>query len=305
MKHVSIILVHYNETKSTNTCVASVAQLSHPGFRLQCLIVDNGSVKPYVLPKQFRNSKQFSVIRSDANLGFTGGNNLGIHHAVEHNNSQYIFLLNSDTTIHKKALEKLLQHAEANPQVGILNPKIYFSPGKEFHHDSYQVSDRGSVLWFAGGTVDWRHLTATHRGVDEVDRGHFDQVRDSDFATGCAMLIRREVLEKVGFLDKRYFLYFEDVDLSLRAKKAGYTIQYFPDAVVWHDNAGSSGGSGSPTHLYYQQRNRYLLAVAHGTPAVIPTVLRLQLQAIISGNRLKQKAVFDFYRRAFGKQPLV
>lgn len=305
VKHVSILLVHYNDQLTTDTCINSVAKLVHPGYKLQCLIVDNGSIKPYVLPKKLRTSKKFTVIRSDANLGFTGGNNLGIHYAVEKNSSQYILLLNNDTTIKTDAVKKMLDLFESDTKIGIVTPKIYFSAGKEFHKDSYNIKQRGKVLWFAGGTIDWNHLTAFHRGVDEVDRGQFDHASSTDFATGCALFIRREVLEKIGFLDKRYFLYFEDVDLSLRVKKAGYRIQFCPEAVVWHDNAGSSGGSGSETQVYYQERNRYLLAISHGTPKIIPVVLWLQWQAVVSGNRLKQRAVYDFYRRAFGKQPLI
>lgn len=305
MKHVSVILVHYNNIRTTNTCIKSLVSLVHPGYACQFIVVDNGSVRNYVLPKQLRTSKKFKVIRSDANLGFTGGNNLGIHFAVENNNSQYIFLLNNDTTIERNALRNLLKVFEEIPEVGIVSPKIYFTGGKEFHKQSYKLSERGRVLWFAGGTIDWQHLIAFHRGVDEVDLGQFDHSTQTDFATGCAMLIRREVLEKVGFLDKRYFMYFEDVDLSLRAAQAGYKIAFCSQAKVWHDNAGSSGGSGSALHVYYQERNRYLFAITQGNYSVIPIILRLQLQALLSGNRFRRKAVLDFYMRSFGKQTIL
>ena len=305
MKHVSVILVHYNNSVTTNTCLRSLSAVSTPGFTCQFIIVDNGSIRNYVLPKIVRKSKKYIVIRSDANLGFTGGNNLGIHFAVEKNNSQYIFLLNNDTTIEKYALRNLLKELENRKEVGIICPKIYFSAGKEYHKKSYKNSERGRVLWFAGGSIDWSHLIAFHRGVDEVDIGQFDSVTETEYATGCALLIRREVLEKIGFLDKRYFMYLEDVDLSLRAKKAGYSIAFCPTAVVWHDNAGSSGGSGSSLHVYYQERNRYLFALTHGSPAVLPTVFRLQLQAMLSGNPMRRKAVIDFYTRSFGKQSLL
>lgn len=305
MKHVSILLVHYNTDALTHACVRSLSQLKRGGFRTQVIIVDNGSLKPYRLPPAYRNSKLFSVVRSDSNLGFTGGNNLGIHLAVERYNSQYIFLLNNDTTIAPNALQQLLMQMEQDASVGILCPKIYFSPGKEFHRKSYQKEERGRVLWYAGGTIDWNNLTAFHRGVDEVDRGQFDTVEPTDFATGCALLIRREVLEKVGYLDKRYFMYFEDVDLSLRVKKSGYTIMYCPKAIVWHMNAGSSGGAGSNKHVYYQERNRYLLFESYSFFDTLKARLRLQLSALFSKNRYKQRAVFDYYIRSFGKQPTI
>lgn len=305
VKRVSIIIVHYNNAKVTNACLHSLDKLVVPRYQLTVLVVDNGSLKSYRLPVDLRKKRKYHVLRSDANLGFTGGNNLGIHTAVEQHNAQYIFLLNNDTTIEKSALRNMLHVFEKNPDAGLVCPKIYFTAGKEFHQKSYTRDQRGSVIWFAGGTMDWRHLTAFHRGVDEVDRGQFDHLSQTDFATGCAMLIKREVLEKIGFLDKRYFMYFEDVDLSLRAVSAGYSILFCPSAVVWHDNAGSSGGSGSDLHVYYQERNRYLFAILHNPVASLISIARLQLQALLSGNRYRRKAVVDLYRRSFGKQPLV
>lgn len=305
MPHVSIIIVHFNDQKTTFNCLNSLTKLKKPvGFKFNVIIVDNGSQKLLKLPARFSLEK-FILIRSDANLGFTGGNNMGIHQAIESFNSQFIWLVNNDTTFDSHCLSQLLEAAELHPEWGMISPKIYFSPGKEFHKQDYAVQARGKVLWFAGGVIDWSHLTAFHKGVDEVDRGQFDEQIATDFCTGCSVFIRREVLEKIGFLDKRYFLYFEDVDWSLRAIKAGYKLAFWPKAIMWHDNAGSSGGSGSHLQVYYQERNRSLLAWLYGDfPAKI-VALRLQYANLISQKAWKRKAVIDFYKRKFGKQMII
>lgn len=305
MTHVTVVVVHFNNRKLTLSCLDSLDQVKTQGFRLTVLVVDNGSTKIFSLPKHLRGKRRFVVIRSDANLGFTGGNNLGIHYAIEHFNSQYLCMLNNDTVVDRFFLAELLRTAQSTDTTGIVAPKIYFSSGKEYHRHSYRADQRGKVLWFAGGSIDWRNLYAFHRGVDEVDRGQFDTVQPIDFASGCCALIKRDVLEKIGLLDKRYFMYLEDVDYSLRAKEAGFTVMYCPAAVVWHDNAGSSGGAGSQLHLYYQERNRTLLAFLHGSWKDKLTALRLQAMNSLSGDTVRRRAVIDFYLKRFGKQALV
>lgn len=304
MTHLSLVVVHFNQRATTLRCLDSLMKVRAKGVRLKIIVVDNGSLKPLSLPTRLRQKRNIILLRSDANLGFTGGNNLGLHYAIEHYHSQYLCLLNNDTTVRADFLEKMLALARSDNKIGLLSPKIYFSAGKEYHKKSYSASERGHILWFAGGSIDWRHLTAFHLGVDELDRGQFDHLRDCDFATGCCLLIKREVLERVGLLDKRYFLYFEDVDLSLRARQAGYRVVFCPQAVIWHDNAGSSS-AGSALQLYYQERNRSLLAWLHGDWHSRYLAFRLQLMNLLSHDSTRQKAVFDFYRHKFGKQALV
>lgn len=305
MSVTAVIVVHFNQTKTTLKCLDSLARLKNiSGNTLKVVIVDNGSKNLFSLPSRF-NSKIFHLIRSDANLGFTGGNNLGIHFSVENFDPQYLWLLNNDATVDSQALAQLLKAADENPSWGMISPKIYFTAGKEFHQQSYAKVDRGKVIWFVGGVIDWRNLTAFHLGVDEIDRGQFDQISETDFCTGCAIFIKREVLEKIGFLDKRYFLYFEDVDWSLRAQKFGYKLGISHQAIVWHDNAGSSGGSGSNLQQYYQERNRSLLAWLHGNWQAKFVAVRLQLMNLITTDPYRRQAVIDFYRRKFGKQLIV
>jgi len=302
MPHVSIILVDFNSHDQTKECLLSLAKINHASFSHDVVVVDNASLKPLTQRWVKRYHPEAHLVRSQANLGFTGGNNLGIYWVMERFDSDYVLLLNNDTTVDPDFLTKLLYQAEKFPNQGIINPKIYFYPGNEFHRKSYTKDQKGKIFWFAGGEIDWRHLDAFHRGVDEVDRGHFDTQVESRFATGCAMLIKREVLEKVGYLDKRYFLYLEDVDLSLRAKKAGYEIGFCPGSIVWHKNAGSSGGAGSKTHRYYQARNRLLFSLLHAPFRAKLTAVRLALRFLLFGDEYQKLAVWHLIAGKFGKQ---
>ncbi len=301
VKHVSIIIVDYNARDYTLNCLESLVGQKAAGYNFTALVVDNGSKVPFKLPKRLQNPL-IEIIRSNSNLGFTGGNNLGIYYSIEKYNSEYILLLNNDTVVSEDFLRNMLKCAEEMPRAGVISPKIYFSPGAEYHQNSYKREERGKIFWYAGGALDWPHLVAFHRGVDEFDYGQFDNQQHSDFATGCAMLISREVLEKIGTLDKRYFLYLEDVDFSMRVHKAGYEIGFCPDAVVWHKNAGSSGGAGSSIHDYYQTRNRLLFAFKHGEWQQWLTALRLAYRDFFSGNEKKRMGVSHALINRYGKQ---
>ncbi len=302
--HVSIIIVDYNSHRDTRECLISLDQIKTKGFKWNVIVIDNGSKEPLVLPPNLVNNN-FELIRSSSNLGFTGGNNMGIYHSIEKYNSDYVVLLNNDTVVDTNFLQALFTCIETNPKYGIVGSKIYFYKGSEFHQNSYKKDQLGEVLWYAGGSIDWQHLSAFHRGVDEVDRGQFDRQKTSDFATGCSLMIRREVLEKVGTLDKRYFLYLEDVDLSMRARKAGYEIGFCPESKVWHKNAASSGGSGSTIHDYYQTRNRLLFAATHGDWQAWLAAVRLSWRDFFSGNEKKRQGVLHALTNQFGKQPVV
>lgn len=304
MPDISIIIVSYNSNQLTLECLRSLQKLSNAGAQLHVIVVDNASSDPFKVPDAIDKSLHCEVLRSDANLGFTGGNNLGIHHAIEKYDSDYVLLLNNDTTVAPNLITALISRMEADDQCGIVVPKIYFAAGREFHAQSYSKADRGNVIWYAGGSIDWLNLNAFHRGVDEVDRGQFQTQTESDFATGCCLMIRREVLEKIGLLDKKYFVYLEDVDWSIKAKRYGYTIGYVDDTHVWHVNAGSSQGSGSALHQYYQARNALLFFFTYGDFRVRLQCFKLLLRYLLNGTTQQKTAAGHFLLRQFGKQPV-
>ncbi len=303
---VSIVIVNHSGDVLTTACLESLLSMRTIAGTVHVILVDNGSPHNYELPRRFISPKTFTVtqLRSESNLGFTGGNNMGIHAAIERFNSDYVLLLNNDTYVDPFFLQRLLACASSQPAAGIICPKIYFAKGHEFFSESYSRSEKGKVIWYAGGSIDWENLDCFHRGVDELDVGQFAKQTTSDFATGCCALIRRDTLEKIGFLDKRFFLYYEDADWSLKALRFGYQIGYCDSAVVWHVNAGSSQGPGSAIHQYYQSRNRLLFFWRYGSFRVRLTVIHLAMRFALWGERLQKLAVWHFLTGKRGKQPL-
>jgi len=271
-------------------------------FNYSVIIVDNASQKPLKLSKSLQASN-IEVIRSESNLGFSGGNNLGITYAAEHYNPDYICLLNNDTTVEPNFLEYLHDCIKDKNPGGMVSPKIYFAKGFEYHQEAYPKNELGNIIWYGGGSIDWPNLIAFHRGVDEIDRGQLDIEGSTDFCTGCCILISREVLETVGMLDDNLFLYYEDVDLSLRAKREGFQVLYCPDAVIWHHNAGSSGGVGSPLHTYYQTRNRVFMGLKYGSPRIKITGISYALRTLFNGDPIERKAAVHALIGKMGKQP--
>lgn len=296
MKNVSIVLVNWNGYKDTLACLRSLRKLKTKGVSVTTIVVDNGSTNDSVM----RISEAFPdviLLRLSRNEGFSGGNNRGIRYAYLHGAS-YIWLLNNDTIVDPDALSLL--EAFADPSVGIAGSKIYFAPGHEFHKDRYTKNEQGHVFWYAGGLIDWRNMYASHRGVDEVDHGQYDQDLDTDFVTGCSLMMRREVVETVGYLDDRFFLYLEDLDYGLRAKDAGYRLLYYPKSVVWHVNAGSSGGAGKPIHDYYFTRNRLLIGFRYAPLRTKLALVRESLRFLLSRQEEKKRAVMDALFMRFG-----
>lgn len=304
MDHISVVIVHYNTDQDTRECLDSLAQIDTDDFTYNVILVDNGSKEPLELPQAVLQ-KRVEVVRSESNLGFTGGNNLGIKYALDNYNPDFLLLLNSDTYVKPNFLQELHLHARHFPQDGIINPKIYFAKGREFHLESYLPEDLGHVIWYGGGSIDWPNLLAFHRNVDEMDRGQLETVRESEFATGCCALIRREVIEKIGLLDEQFFLYLEDVDLSVRARQAGYRLGFCPAAEVWHKNAGSSGGSGSPLQQYYMTRNRLLFGLKHGTNRVRLTTIMYAVRLLQSQSKAERLAVWDLLQGKVGKRIVI
>lgn len=299
MVNISVVLVSFNTADETHRCIASLFEMDLQGVELSVVVVDNASKKPFVLT-QSEKTHAVHLIRNHENLGFTGGFNTGLTFALT-TNAAYIMALNNDTTVDRHLLQEFLQVCEKDSKIGIAVPKIYFSKGHEFHKERYKESEEGKVFWYAGGSFDWANVMSQHRGVDEVDHGQYDTSQDIDFATGCCMFFRRSVLENVGMFDDRYFLYYEDADLSCRVVKSGYRIRYVPHAVVWHENASSSGGSGNQLQDYYITRNRMYFGFTYAPLRSKFALLRESLRLLWSGRTWQKRAVVDFYKGLRGK----
>jgi len=190
----------------------------------------------------------------EANKGYAYGVNVGLKQALK-SGYQYFCVINNDTYFKENFVDSVLASILHHPS-SILGGKIYYAPGYEYHRQRYQKADRGHVIWYAGGHVDWNHVFTPHRGIDEVDKGQYNQFEKTDFITGCLVLFDKEVIDRVGFWDESYFLYYEDADYDERAKRKKVNLYYDPSIVIWHKNAQSTGGSGSPLQQHYQQRNQ-------------------------------------------------
>jgi GT2 family glycosyltransferase len=299
MKKVAIVTVNFNTSDDTITLLHSLKHVKTEDFTLETIIVDNGSKEIFEIPEKLKSDDTI-LIRSDINTGFAGGNNIGMKIALERD-ADYILVVNNDTEMDKDLIINLLKVLDSDPKIGVTTPKIYFAKGHEFHKDRYKEEDLGKVFWFAGGSTDWNHVTSIHRGVDEVDHGQYDITEPTEFATGCCMLFKKEVLEKVGLFDERYFLYYEDADLDERIKRAGYKMYYVPSAVLIHINAASSGGAGNVLQDYFITRNKMLFGMRYAPLRTKLALIRESLRLFKTGRLLQKLAIRDYYSGKFNK----
>jgi len=302
--HIVLIILNWNGWRMTLNCLESVAKVKTEGFGLEVVVVDNGSTDDSVEQiKKLMNSQvnelNIKLIENKENLGFVEGNNIGIKYALKQG-ADFVCLLNNDTRVKPDFLIELLKAASADKKIGVVGGKIYFEKGFEFHHDWYKKTDLGKVIWYAGGLIDWNNVYSSHRGVDEVDQGQYDQIEETDFVTGCLMLIKSEVFQKIGLLDEKYYLYCEDNDFCQRAKKAGFKLIYAPKAIVWHLNAGSSR-SGSDLQDYFMTRNRLLFGFHWAPWRARIALLKESLKHLFFGRKWQKIGVRDFYFGRFAR----
>jgi GT2 family glycosyltransferase len=222
---IAVIVLTWNGRDLTLDCLRSLEGITTPGVRI--IVVDNASSDGTVEAIRARYGDRFDIVENATNLGFAAGNNAGIRRALA-DGADFVLLLNNDTIVAPEFLTELVRPM-GDPSIGITAPKIFYA----------EPRDR---IWFAGGEISLWRGTARHIGIRETDRGQYDQERDIDYATGCALLARREVFEKAGDLDPGYRAYFEDADFCLRARAAGYRVRYVPAARVWHRISASTGG---------------------------------------------------------------
>ncbi len=300
MKKVFVSIINFNGSKNTRECLQSIDNLNTSGLELNVVVIDNASKEKLELEENFLKNASLKIILNKKNLGFSGGQNLGIKYALE-KKADYVVVLNNDVLIDKNLLLELLKTFEIKKDCGIVSPKIYFAKGHEFHKERYKEDERGKVIWYAGGKMDWKNVLAFHKGVDEVDKGQYDVLEKTDYASGCCMMIKKEVFESVGFFDDDYFLYYEDNDLCQRAKKKGFESYYQPKAILWHLNAGSAGGSGSKLQDYYITRNRLLFGFKYASLRTKTALLKEGLRLLFSGRKWQKKGVLDFFMGKFGK----
>ena len=291
-KKIAVIIPTWNSAEFIQPLLTSLKKQHLYGIDLLLVISDNASTDqtPDIVRQLYPDAV---IIQNKTNLGLAEGCNIGFRRAVSLGANPLI-VLNADTIADSRLLENLLQASQRHPD-SLISPKIYFAPGHEFYPKRYQSKERGRVIWYAGGKMDWLNILGSNRGVDEVDHGQYNQELKTDFATGCCFLIPAPVFKKTGGFDPGLYLYYEDTDLSTRAQKAGYGIWYAPRAKLWHVNAGSSG-SGSGLHDYFTTRNRLILGFRWSSLRTKFALFRESLFLLLaSGRYWQRRGVLDFY----------
>jgi GT2 family glycosyltransferase len=300
MERVVFIVLHYRGEENTAECVQSLCRMELPKKTIvDIVVVDNNSPDPYHLPNTKCAIGDLTVIKNPANLGYSGGMNTGILFAFA-KNADYVIVLNNDTVIDKHFLQVIIHRFRKDDKLMIIAPKILFFKGTEFHAGRYKDSERGKVIWYAGGLIDWKNVYGFHRGVDEVDRNQYASGK-TIFASGCCIAFRTDVLREVGIFDDAYYLYYEDIDLSMRLRRAGYSIFFEPEAILWHKNAKSAGGPGSPLQDYFITRNRLIFGMKYAPLRIKVSLLKESLGLILTGRKWQRRGVIDFFLHRFGK----
>lgn len=302
MVKIALIVLNYKQTQLTIDTLHSLLQINHKGFDYQIFLINNNPPDESlaIFEDKYGKNQKITILSSGANLGYAGGNNFGIKHAL-HLNYDYYLIINNDVIVDKNFLLNLYNTARLSKIPAVIGPKIYFAPGYEYHKDRYKKSEVGKVIWSAGGTMDWNNVYGSNQGVDEVDQGQHDkQITNLDFITGCCFLVPKEIFLAVGPFDEKYFMYLEDVDFCQRVKKKGYQLIYEPKAFIWHVNSGSSG-SGSALHDYFITRNRLMFGFKYASFRTRFALAREAIKMIFIGRQWQKIAVIDYYVKHLGK----
>jgi GT2 family glycosyltransferase len=283
-KRVYVVILNWNNWRDTIECLESVFQNTYPDYQVIC--VDNAStdnsvqmIKEWAAGKhevksdffvfscsnkpipvicceretaekggmaetgfRHKGGNPLILIRSDSNEGYAGGNNIAIRHVMKKTGWEYIWILNNDTAVDKEALSEMVTGIESNPGTGMAGSKLLYY-------------DRRNMLQAAGGCkiTPWNG-NASLIGNNKKDGPEWGVPFSPDYICGASLLVKKEVIQSIGLLDESYFLYWEDADWGMRARKNNFKLLYCPGSRVWHKEGGTSGGISSLTD-YYWTRN--------------------------------------------------
>lgn len=245
---VYIILLNYNGYKDTIECVESLERITYSNYKI--IIVDNASSdeSEIILKEKF---SQHIYIQTGSNLGFAGGNNVGIEYALK-NGADYVCLLNNDTIVERDFLEPLVENAEKDKYIGVVSGKIcyYNEPNK---------------IWFAGGSINpWTGITK-HFKLNQIDKGKENVQITTGYVTGCLMLVKREVIINVGMMNDKYFLYYEETDWNVRIRRYGYKIIVDYRSKIYHKISASTSKVSNLTTYYFIRNRHYFVNSNYGT----------------------------------------
>lgn len=284
MKKLAVVVLNWNGLAHTRALLPTLLACRMPdGWSLEAMVVDNGSTDGSV--EAFRAEfPAVTVVALPENRRFAGGNNEGLRRALA-DGADAVALLNNDTLADPGLFERLLLALDQDPAAGAAAPLIYYGA----------PSGR---IWYAGARVSTALGLASHRGLRARDQGQYRAVEETGYLTGCCLLAWRAVWEKVGLLDERYFIYAEDVDWCLRARRGGYRLLFVPTARLWHKVSASSGAA-SPWKIYQRLRANLTLFSTHARgsarltwlPAFVVQQKALMLWLLVRGHGRAAMAV--------------
>jgi len=238
---VFIIVLNWNGRDDTLECLGSLQALAYPDYTV--LVVDNGSTdgSEDAIRASFPSVR---IIQTGKNLGYAGGNNVGIRFALDHG-ADYVWLLNNDTTVDPQALTPLVETAGSDPAIAFVGSKIYFH-------------DHPDLIWCVGGSIDLAAGGRTdHPGMSQRDTGQFDTITDVGYVSGCSLLASSAAIAVIGPLPEEYFLYCEETDWNLAAQRKGFRTVLAPASRVWHKYTLTD--DYNDRFIYYSFRNRIRL----------------------------------------------
>jgi GT2 family glycosyltransferase len=272
---ISIVVLNWNGLADTLTCLESLRRLRYCNHRV--VVVDNGSTDGSLATLRERAaSPDVELVESGANLGYAGGNNLGIRRALEHN-AEFVLVLNNDTIVDPELLNRLAAAAETHRGAGCFGPWIFYM------HEP----DRA---WFTRSEWSTEKLAFTAPGKGKLASDLSREEADTEYVCGAAMFFRSSVARRIGLFDERFFLVYEDSDWCCRARNAGFGCVSVPSARVWHKIASSFDTEASPLRTYFSTRNRLLWAEKNASRSEWWRLLRRTLATLYPGLRFERAA---------------
>jgi len=294
---VVTVILNTNRRDDTLACLASLAESCYENH--QTIVLDNASTDGSIEAIQSA-FPAVEIIELEENLGYAGNNNVGVWAALEQG-ADWVFVLNEDTILDPRCLSRMVEVGQSEMDVGVIGPTVY-------HYDE------PDVIQSAGGRLGptWQSV---HIGANEPDEGQFSSPRPVDWISGCAIMVRREVIEAVGALDERFFYYWEETEWCLRAGRQGWRVMHAPHAKLWHKGV-QRDYQPNPSVTYYNTRNRLLMLAKHRAPLPVRLAAWKEIVRTLVSWTVKPgwrsmhehrdamwQGAVDFLRRRWGMRP--
>lgn len=244
---VSIIILNWNGLTDTIECIRSIKKADYNNFEI--IVVDNASKNNEAGELKSIFGDYINIIKNEKNLGFTGGNNTAFEKVIKDNRSKYVLLLNNDTVVDKNFLGELIEVGENDEKIGMMGSKIMYY-------------DRPKIIWSAGGSVSRIFKKVKNIGINKEDGSNYSVSREFEYLSGCSLLIRSDLIKKIGGFDDIFFTYFDETDLCFRAREKGYKLLFVPKSIIFHKVSKSTGVRSDFT-IYYLARNRIIFLRKH------------------------------------------